>query len=374
MAVSILALNCGSSSLRFALLARQDDGSFVRRDHGHYSDMGHAAALDALLDRLGELPQRGELVAVGHRIVHGGTRHAPAILDAALLSQLEALVPLAPQHQPQALAAARRLTALHPKLPQVACFDTAFHRSMPWQEQRLALPGHLHAEGVQRFGFHGLSYEFIAGELARVWGERAKGRIVVAHLGHGSSLCALRDLASQATSMGFTPLEGVPMATRSGSIDAAVPLYLQERGMDVAQIRRLLHEQSGLLALSGISGDMRELLASDRDEARQAVAYYCHHVARELASLAAAIGGLDAIVFTGGIGQNAVAVRARILEQVAWLGVRLDPRANASAGSDKPATRISAADSTVQAWIMATDEEAVIARHTWQALEERAHS
>jgi acetate kinase len=372
MSDSILALNCGSSSLRFALLERQPDGSFLRREHGHYAGMGHEASLDALLDWLGKLTQPPDLAAVGHRIVHGATRHAPAVLDTRLLGELEALVPLAPLHQPQALAVARRLAARYPRLLQVACFDTAFHRTMPWQEQRLALPDRCHAEGVQRYGFHGLSYEFIAGELARLWGERAQGRIVVAHLGQGSSLCALHALQSRATSMGFTPLEGVPMGTRSGSIDAAVPLYLLERGMDVAQIRALLHEQSGLLALSGSSGDLRTLLASDREAARRAVGFYCHHVAREFASLAAAIGGLDAIVFTGGIGQNAPVVRALIVEQLAWLGTRLDRRANESAAPDLRAACITRPDSAVQAWVMATDEESVIARHAWQVLEERA--
>jgi acetate kinase len=240
---SILVLNCGSSSLRFALLDAQDDGSFTRRHSGHYTDLPPAAALDGLLDWLANLSQRPLLTAVGHRIVHGSTTHAaPAVLDATLIAQLEALV---------ALAAVRRVAAAHPGLLQVACFDTAFHRTMPWQEQRLALPERWHAAGLQRFGFHGLSYEFIAGELARLLGDRARGRIVVAHLGQGSSLCAMHALASQATSMGFTPLDGLPMATRSGALDAAVPLYLLEQGMTVAQIRELLHEQSGLLGLSG---------------------------------------------------------------------------------------------------------------------------
>ncbi|HTQ35455.1 MAG TPA: acetate/propionate family kinase [Steroidobacteraceae bacterium] len=392
---ALLVLNCGSSSLRFALLEQGGDGTFARRYRGEASSLGHAphftvhttgtaavtqrplphggddhaVALDAVLEWLQELPEAARLVAAGHRIVHGGTtQHAPALLDAALLAQLEALVPLAPLHQPQALAAVRRLAALRPGLPQLACFDTAFHRTMPWVEQRLALPAALHAQGVQRFGFHGLSCEFIAGELARLWGERARGRIVIAHLGQGSSLCALHGLQSQATTMGFTPLDGVPMATRCGAIDAAVPLYLLERGMDVTQVRALLHEASGLRGLSGSSGDMRTLLADAQPAARDAVRYYCHHVARALASMAAAIGGLDAIVFTGGIGQHAPAVRAAILEQSAWLGVRIDGQANANASVPHGAVCITTANSRVPAWVLATDEEAVIGAHTARAL------
>ncbi|HTP38741.1 MAG TPA: acetate/propionate family kinase [Steroidobacteraceae bacterium] len=396
---ALLVLNCGSSSLRFALLEQQHDGTFARRHRGEVSGLGHAphfavqaadgaspvqqrslarggdahaAALDAVLGWLDQLPEAARLVAAGHRIVHGGaTQHAPAVLDAALLARLEALVPLAPLHQPQALAAVKRLADLRPGLLQVACFDTAFHRTMPWAEQRLALPQGLHAQGVQRFGFHGLSCEFIAGELVRLWGERARGRIVIAHLGQGSSLCALHGLASQATTMGFTPLDGVPMATRCGAIDAAVPLYLLEQGMDVAQVRRLLHEQSGLLGLSGISGDMRTLLADARAAAADAVQYYCHHVARALASMAAAMGGLDAIVFTGGIGQNAPPVRAGILERAAWLGVQVDAQANATAIVQRGAVCITGADSRVPAWVLATDEEAVIGTHTASACLQR---
>jgi acetate kinase len=365
---SILVLNSGSSSLRFALLERQQDGTFARRHRGHYSDMSHADALDAVLEWIDGLPEAARLVAVGHRVVHGGSEHtAPAILDAALIARLKALIPLAPLHQPQALAAVECLAALRPGLPQVACFDTAFHRTMPWPEQRLALPAALHADGVQRFGFHGLSYEFIAGRLAELWGERAGGRIVVAHLGQGSSLCAMHELTSRATSMGFTPLDGVPMGTRSGALDAAVPLYLADRGMSTAEIRTLLHEQSGLLGLSGISGDMRALLADPRAEARAAVDFFCHHVARAVASLASAIGGLDALVFTGGIGQHAPLVRARIVERCAWLGAQLEAAANEAADPHEDAACITRSGSPVHAWVVATDEEAVIARHTVQA-------
>jgi acetate kinase len=369
---AILVLNCGSSSLRLALAERRPDGSFARRHHAHYDNLGHDAALEQALAWVDALPGTPELVAVGHRIVHGGSaHHAPAVLDATLLAQLESLVALAPLHQPQALAAVRRLAALRPQLLQVACFDTSFHRTMPWHEQHLALPSALHALGVQRYGFHGLSYEYVAGELARQWGDRAQGRIVIAHLGQGSSLCALRGLASQATSMGFTPLDGVPMATRAGAVDAAVPLFLFERGMDTRAIRSVLHEQSGLLGLSGISGDMRTLLADGGNAARQAVHYYCHHVARALASLAAAVGGLDAVVFTGGIGQHAPAVRAAILQQLQWLGLQIDPAANEAAVLDNGAACITRSGSPVPAWVMATDEEAVITAHTSRVHRER---
>lgn len=369
---SILILNSGSSSLRFALLERQRDGTFECRHRGHYSDLAHTDALDAVLQWVDALPEATQLVAVGHRIVHGGSeQRAPAILDTGLIARLKALIPLAPLHQPQALAAVERLAALRPGLLQVACFDTAFHRTMPWQEQRLALPAALHAAGVQRFGFHGLSYEFIAGKLAQLWGERAGGRIVVAHLGQGSSLCAMHGQKSQATSMGFTPLDGVPMATRSGAQDAAVPLFLADRGMSTAEIRTLLHEQSGLLGLSGSSGDMRTLLADPHDAARAAVEFYCHHVAREVASLAGAIGGLDALVFTGGIGQHAPLVRARIVESCAWLGAQLEPAANEAAEPHEDAACITRSGSLVHAWVVATDEEAIIARHTVAAYLER---
>ena len=373
---SILILNSGSSSLRFALLEQQPDGTFMRRHRGHYGDLGHAGALDAVLQQVDALPETARLVAVGHRIVHGGVEHsAPAVLDAALLERLKGLIPLAPLHQPQALAAVEQLAALHPGLLQVACFDTAFHRTMPWHEQRLALPATLHAAGVQRFGFHGLSYEFIVRKLPELWGERAGGRIVAAHLGQGSSLCGLHGLTSQATSMGFTPLDGVPMATRCGALDAAVPLYLADRGMSTAEIRAVLHQQSGLLGISGSSGDMRALLADPRAAARKAVDYYCHHVARAIASLAGAIGGLDAIVFTGGIGEHAPQVRAGIVARCAWLGAQLEPAANAAADPGDGAACITRAGSAVHAWVVATDEEAVIARHTVQAhLEKRGHA
>ncbi len=366
----VLVLNSGSSSLRFALLEKQQDGSFERRHRGHYGDIAHTDALDRVLQWMQALPEATNLVAVGHRIVHGGKEQAtPAALDAALIARLKALIPLAPLHQPQALAAVEQLAARRPGLLQVACFDTAFHRTMPWHEQRLAVPAALHAAGVQRFGFHGLSYEFIAGKLEQLWGERAGARIVVAHLGQGSSLCAMHGLQSQATSMGFTPLDGVPMATRSGALDAAVPLYLLDQGMSAPQIRRVLHEESGLLGISGRSGDMRELLADTGSEARRAVDYYCHHVGREVASLAGAIGGLDHIVFTGGIGQHAPLVRERIVERCAWLGAQLEPAANQVADPHEDIACITRAGSPVHAWVMATDEEAVIARHTIQLLQ-----
>jgi acetate kinase len=276
-----------------------------------------------------------------------------------LLDELEALVPLAPLHQPHNLAPIRAALALHPEQPQVACFDTAFHRTMPELAQAFALPAELRDAGVRRYGFHGLSYEYIASVLPHRAPEIAHGRVVVAHLGNGASLCAMRDRVSMATTMGFTALEGLPMGTRTGQLDPGVVLYLlQQRAMTPAAIEDLLYRRSGMLGLSGLSSDFRDLLASPDPRAAFALAFFCYSAARAIASLAGALGGLDGIVFTAGVGEHAAPVRARILEACGWLGVTLDDEANGRHGP-----RISTPGSRVAAYVLPTDENLMIARH-----------
>ena len=271
---------------------------------------------------------------------------------------------MAPLHLPHNLAAIAILAERRPELLQVACFDTAFHHSLPLRERLYALPRQWHERGVRRYGFHGLSYEYIATTLPAHLGETAEGRVVVAHLGHGASLCALRQRRSVATTMGFTPLDGVPMATRPGQLDPGIPLWLQrEAGLDLAAVDDLLNHRSGLLGLSGISGDMRELLRDHRPEAAEAIDYFVHHVHRAIASLAASLGGLDALVFTAGIGEHAPLIRERIVREAHWLGLQLDAEANA-----ENRTRISLPDSPVSVWVIPTDEERQIARHTRRLL------
>jgi acetate kinase len=280
------------------------------------------------------------------------------------VEELEKLIPLAPLHQPHNLAPIRILMERTPQLPQIACFDTAFHRSNPPLAQMFALPAELTAAGVRRYGFHGLSYEYIASVLPQFDEGAAQGKTVVLHLGNGASMCALQAGASVASTMGFTALDGLPMGTRCGAIDPGVLLYLMdEHRMDARAIEKLLYQQSGLLGVSGISSDMRTLLASREPRARLAIDLYCYRIGRELGSLAAALGGLDALVFTGGIGENAVAIRERVCRDAAWLGVELDPAANAAGGS-----RLSTPGSRVAAWAIPTNEELMIARHTCRLL------
>ncbi|NGM20312.1 acetate/propionate family kinase [Roseomonas stagni] len=299
------------------------------------------------------------LSAIGHRVVHGGAHHAkPERITPALLAELEALVPLAPLHEPHNLAPIRAIAVMEPTLPQVACFDTAFHRSMPAVNQAFAIPAALAEAGIRRYGFHGLSYEYIASALPA---PLPQGRVVVAHLGNGASACAMRAGVSVATTMGFTALDGLPMGTRSGAIDPGVVLHLmQARGMSADEVQDLLYKRSGLLGLSGgLSSDMRTLLASDDPRAGFAVEVFCLAVSRAIASLAVTLGGLDGIVFTAGIGEHAAPVRAAVLRHLAWLGVTLDEVANATHGP-----RISTADSRIAALVLPTDEERMIARHT----------
>jgi acetate kinase len=389
LAEAILVFNAGSSSIKFAIYTSGSGAqSLALLYRGQVDGIGHRArfivrgaddaspvdenvtaanheqALACLLDWIDRHGIGLEFIAAGHRVVHGGVDfRQPVIVTTDVSRQLEALVPLAPLHQPHNLAAMAALGRLKPKLAQVACFDTAFHHTVPLVEQTFALPPELAEGGLRRYGFHGLSYEYISDVLPQYLGSAADGRVIVAHLGHGASMCALHDRKSMATTMTFTPLDGLPMATRCGSIDPAVVLYLmREKGMNTDAVSDLLHHQSGLLGVSGISGDMRDLLASDSPRAAQAIDLFVHRVSRELGSLAAALGGLEALVFTAGIGEHAPSVRARICRNAAWLGVDLDESANTANRS-----RISAEGSTVSAWVIPTNEELVIARHT-QAL------
>ncbi len=302
------------------------------------------------------------LTALGHRVVHGGLRHArPERVTPELLTELETLVPLAPLHESHNLASIRTALALNPALPQVACFDTAFHRSMPEVAQAFALPRELHDEGIRRYGFHGLSYEYIASVLPERAPEIADSRIVVAHLGNGASLCALKGRTSIAATMGFSVLDGLPMGTRCGELDPGVVLHLlQHKRMSVEAVEDLLYRRSGILGLSGISSDFRDLLASQDLRACFAVEVFCYQTVRYIGSLAAALGGLDGIVFTAGVGENAAPVRAAICHGCRWLGLELDEAANRRHGP-----RISAVGSRVSAYVIPTDENLVIARHTW---------
>ena len=391
MSDEILVLNSGSSSIKFAVFTAT--AAPVHRLHGIVSELGACAAFSAF-DASGKpLPGApptsdaatplthesalawlfewlasiggGQVLAAGHRVVHGGTRFAePVRIDASILAQLEKLVPMAPLHQPHDLAAIRTLMKLRPDLPQVACFDTAFHRTVPALAQAFALPREITAAGVRRYGFHGLSYEYIAAVLPERLGARAEGRVVVAHLGNGASMCAMRARRSIATTMGMTALDGLMMGTRSGSIDPGVVFYLmRENSLDADEVEDMLYHRSGLLGVSGVSSDMRELLASKDPRAQEAVELFAYRAARELGSLAAALGGLDALVFTAGIGERAAPVRAMICEQARWLGVELDPAANESHRAV-----ISSAASRVRVCVVPTDEEIVIARHSCRLL------
>ena len=376
-------INAGSSSLKFSvyagdqrLLDGQVDGIGVRpaakaRDAGGASlpppNLGAvppntpADALVAIMLWLNDHLGGRRFAALGHRVVHGGPNHAaPCLVTPALLAELDTLSPLAPLHQPHNLAPIRAAMARAPDLPQVACFDTAFHRTIPEVSQVFALPRAMADRGIRRYGFHGLSYDYIASVLPRVAPEIAHGRLVVAHLGNGASLCALRDGRSVATTMGFSALDGLPMGTRCGQLDPAVVLHLlTTEGMSVGDVEALLYRKSGLLGLSGVSSDVRELLASDQPGARFAIEVFVHQVARNIGSLAAALGGLDGIVFTAGVGENAVPIRSAICAACAWLGVELDPAANATGGP-----RITAPGSRVAAYVIPTEENLMIARQT----------
>lgn len=386
---SILVVNAGSSSLKFSLFRLDTAGSLQVAARGLVDGIGSRPQFKVKDDAGRALVEReldvadvrevkdaialagtwlsaqfpGEaLLAVGHRVVHGGTDYAqPVRVDDAVFAALEKLTPLAPLHQPHNLAAICALRETQPQLPQVACFDTAFHRSHPQLADVYALPWEYYEAGVRRYGFHGLSYEYIASVLPQVAPSIAQGRVIVAHLGSGASLCALRAGKSVDSTMGFSPLDGIPMGTRPGALDPGVLLYLVgQRGMSAAALEKLLYKQSGLLGLSGVSNDMRLLLESAEPRAQLAVDYFVHYVAKEIGALAAVLGGLDALVFTAGIGENAPEIRARIVAACAWLGIALDDEANQRGG-----TCISAAGSAVSAWVVPTNEELMIARHTF---------
>jgi acetate kinase len=387
---TILVVNAGSSSIKFAVWpagdtdgdaalqgqisqigrlphfkARGAGGTILAEMDWGETDGSQAELLAHLMDWIGEQPAGGTIVAVGHRVVHGGVYFtAPVTIDPAVLRDLSKLVPLAPLHQPHNLAAIRALAAAYPHLPQVACFDTGFHSLHADAATRFALPRSLHDAGVRRYGFHGLSYEYIARALQRSAPALAAGRVVVAHLGNGASLCAVRDGVSVDTTMGFTALEGLPMGTRSGSIDAGALLFLLEQGTSREALQHLLYHESGLLGVSGgISNDMRDLLTSDRIEAAQAVDLFVYRVVREIAAMAACLGGLDAIVFTAGIGENSAVIRERICCGCAWLGIDLHPAANLLGEGC-----ITTPTSRVAAWVIPTNEEQMIALHTVQTL------
>jgi acetate kinase len=304
-------------------------------------------------------------VAVGHRVVHGGLEYTkPTIVNDHILGDLEKFIPLAPLHQPHNLSAIRVIRKKNPDMPQVACFDTSFHTSIPAVGQAFALPRKYTEQGVRRYGFHGLSYEYIASVLPRVDPEAAKGRTVVAHLGNGASLCAMQALKSTACTLGFTAVEGLMMGTRCGTLDPGVMLYLMDEcGMSTRDLEKLIYKESGLLGVSGISSDMRTLLESTDPRAAEAVELFVYRISRELGSLAAALGGLDALVFTGGIGENAAPIRERVCRAAQWLGLEFDEKANTGGGP-----RISREGNPVRAWVIPTDEELMIALHTRQVL------
>ncbi len=386
---AVLALNAGSSSIKFALFELGGGPQLAKLLHGQIAGIGtapqfkatdpagatlaerswddgpaqsHEALLDSLLGWVEEHLGADTLAAVGHRVVHGGPDFtAPVLIDPAVLGKLDALTPLAPLHQPHSLAPVRAIMATRPGLRQVACFDTAFHHTIPAVATRLALPFGYKQEGVRRYGFHGLSYEYIASRLRQDLPQLAGGRVIVAHLGNGASLCALRDGRSVDTTMGFTALDGLVMGTRCGSIDPGVLLYLlQQKGMTPDALEHLLYRQSGLLGVSGVSSDMRTLLATPGLRATEAIELFVFSIARHTAALAASLGGLDGFVFTAGIGEHAPEVQAAVCEKLRWLGV--------TPGRMAEGTRISAPDSRVEVHVIPTDEEAMIARHTLQTL------
>lgn len=395
----ILVLDSGSSSLKFAVYEITSGAAPLSRlAHGQVEGLGthpHFTAFDAegheadnsLLPADGSANPHEQamgtvlawlqahrdgthrLVAAGHRVVHGGMVFAsPVSINSEVLLKLDALSSLAPLHQPPALRAIRALQARLPELPQVACFDTAFHRTQPEVAQAYALPRSLSDQGIRRYGFHGLSYQYISQTLPQFLGDKAGGKVVVAHLGNGASMCGMKGQRSMATTMGFTALDGLVMGTRCGNLDPGVVLHLIEQtGLSPAEVSDLLYKHSGLLGVSGLSSDLRELLDSDAPSAQEAIELFVYRAVRELGSLVAALGGLDALVFTAGIGEHSTEVRQRICQQSQWLGIELDAKANAA---HQPC--ITAAGSPVSAWVIPTDEESVIADAVLQVLHLRS--
>lgn len=388
---TILVVNAGSSSVKFQVYAIEGDGALRRQIKGQMDGIGSRPRLrasgpsgDPMADRaypieaVPDVPAamavagdwlRDELrvtpIAVGHRVVHGGPDYSrPVLIDHGVVSRLERFVTLAPLHQPHNLAPIRSLLANFPTLPQVACFDTAFHRTHDAVADHYAIPHQLHAEGVRRYGFHGLSYEYIARTLPGVAPDIAKRRVIVAHLGSGASMCALKDGRSVESTMGFTALDGLPMGTRPGQIDPGVVIYLiSEKGMSASNVQNFLYRDCGLKGLSGVSNDMRELEASADPKAKLAVDYFVYRIGLSAGMLAAALQGLDAFVFTAGIGENSANIRARVVEQLGWLGVTLDPVENS-----RNSRLISRSDSRIPVYVVPTDEELMIAQHTLSLL------
>jgi len=390
MADALVVLNAGSSSIKFSLYAIEaptlaldvrgqieglpEKPQFIARDAAGViigqrawaaNALDHVGGTAFLLHFIEHDLARHRVVAVGHRVVHGGVRfERPVRIDDHVLRDLEVLIPLAPLHQPHNLAPIRAIAQQAPTLPQVACFDTSFHRTQKPLAQTFALPFEFHECGVRRYGFHGLSYEFIAGELPSIDPAAARGRVIVAHLGNGASMCAMEARASVATTMGFTALDGLVMGTRTGALDPGVVLYLQdELKMDARAIEDLLYRKSGLLGVSGVASDMRTLLASDEARAKFAIDLFCYRAVRELGSLVAALQGLDALIFTGGIGENAAPIRKQVIDGLQWLGFELDDTANVA-----NLQRITHPASHIPAYVIATDEELMIARHTRDAV------
>jgi acetate kinase len=374
----ILTLNAGSSSIKFGLYdagpepAERLRGQIDGLGPGARLEMGgavaqvaapdHAAGLAAILDALGPHMAGQPIRGVGHRVVHGGPEiDGPRVVTPDLLGTLEALAPLAPLHQPHNLAGIRAAMDAFPEAVQVAAFDTAFHRGHPWVNDTFALPRRYYEAGIRRYGFHGLSYDYIAGRLSDGFGDIARGAVVMAHLGNGASLCAMREGRSVGSTMGFSALDGMPMGTRCGQLDPGVILHFLSEGMSAEEITSLLYRESGLKGLSGLSHDMRTLLASDLKDAAEAVDYYVFRLTREIGAMAAVLGGLDALVFTGGIGENSPEIRARALAPLVFLGLAVAPEANAA-----NATEIGRGP--VRVLVLPTDEERVIARATAAAL------
>lgn len=394
MSQAILTLNSGSSSIKFALYSAENTSHkisllcqgkfegiptilhFSAYDvHGSLENKmieekpSFETALSYLLKWINVTFPQLTLSAAGHRIVHGGERYTESvIINQGVLSYLETLSPFAPLHQPHNLEGIRTLQALHPALPQIACFDTSFHHTNPHLATLFALPHHFWKEGIRHFGFHGLSYRYIAEALPQLVGNKAVGRIIIAHLGHGASICALKELKSIATTMGLTALDGLPMGTRCGNLDPGVLLYLSsEKGYSTQELSDLLYKKSGLLGLSDISSDMKELLQSKSPQATEAINYFCYQVRRQLASLMAALEGLDIIIFTGGIGENSWQIRQKVCERLKWLNVELDEELNASF---RPiaAARISTPESGIAVWVIPTNEEIVIAQDVFKLI------
>jgi acetate kinase len=394
---SILVLNAGSSSIKFSVeapagaaavrmlavgqiegignhvhfIAKDADGSVLAETRWADGDgpMDHDSALRVISEWLDGFLGDARVLAVGHRVVHGGLDFSgPVRIDAAVRAKLQELVPLAPLHQPHNLAPIDAVEARYPGVLQVACFDTSFHRGHAFAAEAFAIPLKYYEQGIRRYGFHGLSYEYVARRLREVAPDVALGRVVVAHLGNGASMCGLRDGKSVESSMGFTALDGLAMGTRSGQIDPGVLLHLIGAvGMTVPEVTRMLYHDSGLKGLSGISSDMRDLERSDDPRAVRAIDYFIHAIQRQLGSLVASVGGLDALVFTAGIGENSAMVRRRVCEKMGWLGIVLDPAANeANAGV------ISAPESPVKVLVVKTSEETMIGLHVLEALAEQA--